>query len=75
MKLHHYDIVRHGDDKLAIWLEAASDLNPAECRIQEFASYWPGEFQVVDQQNHQIVARVIGLIKPRTPVVQSQRGR
>jgi hypothetical protein len=70
MKLHHYDIVRHGDDELAIWLEAASDLNSAECRIQEFASFWPGEFQVVDQQNHQIVARVNGLLKPRRP----QRG-
>lgn len=38
MKLHHYDIVRQEDDKSATWLEAVSDLNTAECRIQELVS-------------------------------------
>jgi hypothetical protein len=59
MKSHHYDIVRNEDNKSAIWLEAAPDLNAAESRIHELASYWPGEFQVIDQQNHQIVERII----------------
>jgi hypothetical protein len=57
MKTHHYDIVRKEDDKHAVWLESASDLNAAESRIEEFRSFWPGEFQVVDQETHQIVAK------------------
>lgn len=75
MKLHHYDIVRQEDDKSAIWLEAVSDLNTAESRIQELASFWPGEFQVMDQPSHQIVARVNGLLDQRAPIVESQRVR
>jgi hypothetical protein len=58
MKVHRYDIVRQEEDKSAIWLEAVSDVNTAESRIQEVASFWPGEFWVMDQQSHQIVARV-----------------
>ncbi len=69
MKLHHYDIVRQEDDKSAIWLEAVSDLN-AQCRIQELVSLWPGQFQVVDQQNHQIIARVTGLPNHGEPMVE-----
>ncbi len=60
MKSHHYDIVRKEDNKSAIWLEAADNLNTAESRIDELASFWPGEFQIMDQQNHQIVERIIG---------------
>jgi len=69
MKLHHYDIVRQEDDKSAIWLEAVSDLNTAQCRIQELVSLWPGQFKVVDQQSHQIIARVNGLPIHGEPVV------
>jgi len=75
MKLHHYDIVRQEDDKSATWLEAVSDLNTAECRIQELVSLWPGEFQVVDQQSHQIIARVNGLPIHGEPVIEPQRVR
>jgi len=75
MKLHHYDIVRQEDDRPATWLEAASDLNTAEFRIQELVALWPGEFQVVDQQSHQIVARVNGLPNQGTVVVERQRVR
>jgi hypothetical protein len=75
MKLRRYDIVRQEDDKSATWLEAVSDLNTAECRIQELVSLWPGEFQVVDQQSHQIIARVNGLSNQGTPVVEPQRMR
>jgi hypothetical protein len=75
MKSHHYDIVRHEDDNPAIWLEAACDLNTAEFRIQELVSFWPGEFQIIDQQNHQIVARVNGLVHRRMPVNEPQRIR
>jgi hypothetical protein len=60
MKFHHYDIVRQDDDQSAIWLEAVSDVPTAKCRIRELASFWPGEFRVMDQQTHQIVARVSG---------------
>jgi hypothetical protein len=54
MKSRHYDIVREENDKSAIWLESGSDLSIAESRVEEFASFWPGEFQIMDQQNHQI---------------------
>ena len=57
MKAHHYDIVRKEGDTYTVWLESASDLNAAESRMEEFTSFWPGEFQVVDQQTHQIVAK------------------
>ena len=59
VKSHHYDIVRKEDDGYAVWLEAASDLNTAESRIEELTSFWPGEFQIMDQQNHQIVEKII----------------
>jgi hypothetical protein len=58
MRSRHYDIVRKDHDKLAIWLETASDLSTAESRIEELTSFWPGEFQIVDQQNHQIVEEI-----------------
>jgi hypothetical protein len=60
MRSHHYDIVRREDKKLAIWLEAAPDLDTAESRIHDLASFWPGEFQIMDQRNHQIVKKIIG---------------
>jgi hypothetical protein len=75
MKSHHYDIVRQEDDNSAIWLEAVSDLDAAESRIQELVSFWPGEFQIMDQHNHRIVARVKGLLHRRTPLVEPQRER
>jgi hypothetical protein len=54
----HYDIVRKDEDRYAVWLESADDLSAAEERIEELTSVWPGEFQVVDQRSHQIVAKV-----------------
>jgi hypothetical protein len=58
-KFHHYDIVRKDHDHYAVWLESAPDLRAAESRIEELTTLWPGgEFQVVDQQSHQVVARV-----------------
>jgi hypothetical protein len=59
MKPHEYDIVRKDDDSYAVWLESASDLDAAESRIQELTSVWPGEFLVIDQQTHQIVAKAV----------------
>jgi hypothetical protein len=52
---HHYDIVRKEGEKL-LWLEDAADLDSAESRIQQLTSFWPGEFQVMDQLNHRLVA-------------------
>jgi hypothetical protein len=57
MKSRRYDIVRKENDKLALWLEAASNLKNAESRIEELASFWPGEFQIMDQQNHQVMEK------------------
>ena len=58
MRSRHYDIVRKDHDRLAIWLETASDLGVAESRIEELTSVWPGEFQIMDQENHQIVEQI-----------------
>ena len=55
MMSQHYDIVKKEGPKGSVWLEAASDLNTAESRIEELASFWPGTFQIMDQRNHQIV--------------------
>jgi hypothetical protein len=60
MKSQNYDIVRKESTKRLVWLEAAPDLSTAESRIDELASFWPGEFQIMDQQNHQIVEEAIG---------------
>jgi hypothetical protein len=60
MKSHWYDIVRKEGNNAAIWLEAAPDLNTAESRIRELNSFWPREFQILDQENHQVVERIIG---------------
>lgn len=59
MKSPHYDIVRNENTKGSVWIEAASDLNAAESRIEELASFWPGKFQIMDQQNHQVVDEII----------------
>jgi hypothetical protein len=56
-KLQHYDIVRIDRGKNAIWLESAADLSAAESRIEELTSFWPGEFQVIDQHSHQVVSK------------------
>ena len=56
MKLHRYDIVRKNGEKL-MWLDDAADLEIATSRIRELTAFWPGEFQVMDQQNHRLVAK------------------
>ena len=56
MKPQHYDIVRKEGEKLLL-IEDAADLDSAKSRIRELSSFWPGEFQVMDQQNHRTVAK------------------
>ena len=56
MKSWHYDIVRKENESRLLWLESAEDLDRAKCRIKELISFWPGEFQVLDQESHQLVA-------------------
>jgi hypothetical protein len=57
-RFHQYDIVRKDENHYAVWLESAADLPAAESRIEELTTVWPGgEFQVVDQKSHQVVAR------------------
>ena len=60
VKLLRFDIVRKVAEQTLLWLEDATDLERAISRIQELASVWPGEFDVMDQCSHQVVAKVIG---------------
>jgi hypothetical protein len=58
-RFHHYDIVRKDEDHYAVWLESAPDFGAAASRIEELTSVWPGgEFQIIDQQSHRVVAKV-----------------
>jgi hypothetical protein len=59
VKSQHFDIVRREREGKLLWLEDAEDLASAKARIQELASFWPGEFEVMDQQTHQTLAKVI----------------
>jgi hypothetical protein len=59
VKLRHYDIVRRENGRKLLWLEDAADLERAKSRIEELASLWPGEFEVMDQQSHQAIAKSI----------------
>ena len=65
----HFDIVRRENEEKLLWLEDAADLECAKARIQELASFWPGEFEVMDQQTHQTLAKVIvpSDAQPRKP--------
>ena len=56
MKSEHYDIVRKENESRRLWLESAEDLDRAKCRIKELTSFWPGEFEVMDQESNQMVA-------------------
>jgi hypothetical protein len=58
LKPHHYDIVRKGESDRLMWLEDAENLAGASSRIRELVSHWPGEFQIMDQQNHEVVAKI-----------------
>jgi hypothetical protein len=58
MKPGRYDIVRKENESRLLWLESAEDLDKAKCRIKELTSFWPGEFQVLDQENHRLVAAI-----------------
>jgi len=59
MKSEGYDIIRKENNESAIWLEAAADLKTAESRIRQLSYWWPGEFQILDQQTHQIVDIIV----------------
>ena len=59
MKSEGYDIIRKENNESAIWLEVAPDLKTAESRIHQLSNCWPGEFQILDQQTHQIVDIIV----------------
>ena len=59
MNVPRFDIVRKVNEQRLLWLEDAADLDSAKSRIQELASVWPGEFDVMDRCSHRIVAKVI----------------
>jgi hypothetical protein len=60
VKSRHYDIVRKETEYRLLWLEDAANLGTAKSRIHELASFWPGDYQVMDGQTHNTVAEVIG---------------
>ena len=65
-KLHHFDIVRKDREHYAVWLESVADLGAAESRIEELTAVWPGgEFQVIDQKSHQVIARFDNPLDPK----------
>jgi hypothetical protein len=49
-------MVRKENESRLLWLESAGDLDRATSRVHELTSFWPGEFQVMDQDSHQLVA-------------------
>jgi hypothetical protein len=53
-----YDILRRHSDGSFIWLEAASELAHAKCRLQQLCAAAPGEYFVFDQNSQQIVAKI-----------------
>jgi hypothetical protein len=67
---HHYDIVRR--ESSLLWLESVDDLDSAKSRIRELTSFWPGEFQVIDQDNHQLVAT--NKVRPDSTEDSTERG-
>jgi hypothetical protein len=42
-----------------IWLDAVSELETAQLRLNQLASIIPGEYFAFDQRTHQIVARLV----------------
>lgn len=54
----HLDILKRQKDGSFIWIEARSDIEIAEKRIEQLASIEPGEYFVFDQRTQQIVAKV-----------------
>jgi hypothetical protein len=56
VKSGHYDIVRKENESRLLWLESAEDVDSARSRIRQLTSFWPAEFQVLDQDSHQQVA-------------------
>ena len=55
----HYDIVRRENQGRLLWLGDVEDLENAKSRIKKLASFWPGEFAVLDQQTHRVLAEVV----------------
>jgi hypothetical protein len=64
MEMTGYDIVKR-EGKGAIWLETAADLNSAKSRIKQILSFWPGSYEVVEQQSQRVVAATAGSVRTR----------
>ena len=64
MEVTGYDIVKR-EGKGAIWLESAADLNSARCRIRQILSFWPGNYEVVEQGSQRVVAATAGSARMR----------
>ena len=62
MEVTGYDIVKR-EGKCAIWLESAADLNSAKSRIKQILSFWPGNYEVVEQGSQRVVAATAGSVR------------
>lgn len=75
MKIARFDIVRKLKERRLLWLEEAEDLESAKSRMQELASVWPGEFEVMDRGSHQVVAKSALTENRRTEYVSGNSGK
>ena len=64
MEVTGYDIVKR-EGKGSIWLETAADLNSARSRIRQIVSFWPGRYEVVEQQSQRVVGATAGSVRMR----------
>jgi hypothetical protein len=55
MESIRYDILRR-EDHATIWLESLTDLHAAKSRIQQIVSFWPGRYDVIENQSQRVVA-------------------
>lgn len=64
MEVTGYDIVKR-EGKCAILLETTADLRSAKCRIRQILSFWPGKYEVVEQQSQKVLAATAGSVRMR----------
>ena len=50
-----FDILRKLPDGSIVWIETAKDLETARERIQQFATYKPGEYVIFSQETQSVI--------------------
>jgi hypothetical protein len=64
-----FDVFKKNMRGNPIWLDAVSDLETAQLRLNQLASIIPGQYFAFDQRTHRIVA---SLVQPGSDRVWSQ---